>query len=183
LIQYDPHRWFQHFFRLRGSMFRAIIGRVLLCVASSALVVAIDLLVRLTHLTADFADASMHHRRGTALKGLELVLVDSLGGCERIRKSPLPFASGVHLRRALVVCCLALPFALGDNFGWATVVDALIVAYMLLGIEEIGVEIEGPFGNDNNDLPLEDIFASIRKTLLSMMEEEHAEREALPEGL
>ncbi len=180
-----------------------------------------DLLVRLTHLTADFADASMHHLRGTALKGFEplqhppvfiatqmtdvlkqaqrkgvisewllvaldqniQLLVDYLGGCERIRKTPLPFAYVVHLRRALVIYCFTLPFALVDNFGWATVLDTLIVAYILFGIEEIGVEIEGPFGNDDNDLPLEDICASIRKTLLTMIEEEHAERETLPEGL
>lgn len=267
-------------------MFREIIGRVLLCVAWSAIVVGVDLhvvnvgissiihtllgsalglllvfrtnasydrfwegrklwggmvnetrnlvrqgivhlrderelLARLTHLTADFAEATMHHLRGSVMQGFEQVqhppmliatqmtevlkqaqtrgavsewvmtamdqniqlLVDYLGGCERIRKTPLPFAYVVHLRRALVLYCFTLPFALVDNFAWATVLDTLLVAYILFGIEEIGVEIEGPFGNDDNDLPLEDICSSIRHTLLTMINEEQAEREVLSEGL
>jgi putative membrane protein len=42
------------------------------------------------------------------------------------------------------------------------VVDVLMVAYIFFGIEEIGVEIEGPFGFDDNDLPLEAICQTIR---------------------
>ena len=93
------------------------------------------------------------------------LLVDFMGGCERIHKTPLPFAYVVHLRRALVVYCFSLPFALVDAFKWqwATVLDTLFVAYVFFGIEEIGVEIEDPFGEDENDLPLETICESIRK--------------------
>ncbi|KAJ1554391.1 hypothetical protein HK096_003783, partial [Nowakowskiella sp. JEL0078] len=36
----------------------------------------------------------------------------------------------------------------------------LIISFTLLGIEYIGREIENPFGNDENDLPLE-IFCEI----------------------
>lgn len=110
-------------------------------------------------------------------------LVDYLGGCERIRKTPLPFAYVVHLRRALVLYCFTLPFALVDQFGWATVLDTLLVSYIFFGIEEIGVEIEGPFGHDDNDLPLEEICDSIRHTLLTLVEIEHAEPDSMPEGL
>jgi len=35
------------------------------------------------------------------------------------------------------------------------------IAFGLLGIEEAGVEIEDPFGDDPNDLPLEAISATI----------------------
>ena len=44
-------------------------------------------------------------------------LVDYIGACERIRKTPLPFAYVVHLRRTLVMYCFTLPFALVDTFG------------------------------------------------------------------
>ena len=37
-----------------------------------------------------------------------------LGACERIRKTPLPFVYVVHLRRALILYCFTLPFALVD---------------------------------------------------------------------
>ncbi len=180
-----------------------------------------QLLETLTRLTADFAEATMHHLRGKPMPSMPeashapmeiatrmtsvlkqardrgavtdiilasmdqniQLLVDYLGGCERIRKTPLPFAYVVHLRRALVLYCFSLPFALVDTFGWATVLDTMIVAYIFFGIEEIGVEIEGPFGYDDNDLPLEEICASIRMTLMSMAGLEKGEREVLTQGL
>lgn len=88
-------------------------------------------------------------------------LIDSIGACERIHKTPLPFAYVVHLRRALALYCATLPFALLDRFGWATIGIASLVSTVLFGIEEIGVEIEDPFGVDPNDLPLEQICAGI----------------------
>jgi len=92
-------------------------------------------------------------------------LVDYLGGCERIHRTPLPFAYVVHLRRALVIYCFTLPFALVDLFDWkwAVILDTLFLSYVYFGIEEIGVEIEDPFGEDENDLPLEAICMSISK--------------------
>jgi putative membrane protein len=95
-------------------------------------------------------------------------LVDYLGGCERIHTTPLPYAYMVHLRRVLILYCLTLPFALVDTFGWLTVPAVLGVAYTFFGIEEIGVEIEDPFGNDLNDLALEDLCAKIAKNLLAL---------------
>lgn len=92
------------------------------------------------------------------------LLIDYLGGCERIHKTPLPYAYVVHLRRALVIYCLTLPFALlGNQHLWLTPLETLFLSYVFFGIEEIGVEIEDPFGEDENDLPLEDICESILK--------------------
>ena len=110
-------------------------------------------------------------------------LVDFLGGCERIRKTPLPFAYVVHLRRLLVLYCFTLPFALVDTFGWGTIADTLLVSYTFFGIEEIGVEIEGPFGEDDNDLPLDAICEDIRRNVFTLAGMEKVERETLPEGL
>ncbi len=90
------------------------------------------------------------------------------GACERIRSTPLPFAYAVHLRRALMVYCFTLPFALVDRFGLVTIPVTLVVAYILFGIEEIGVEIEDPFGADTNDLPLEKICTTIEENLLEL---------------
>jgi ion channel-forming bestrophin family protein len=96
------------------------------------------------------------------------LLVDYLGGCERIALTPLPFAYMVHLRRVMIVYCFTLPFALVDPFGWLTVPAILGVAYTFFGIEEIGVEIENPFGNDLNDLALEELCSKIAKNVLAI---------------
>lgn len=110
-------------------------------------------------------------------------LVDYLGGCERIRKTPLPFAYVVHLRRALVLYCYTLPFALVSSYGWYTILDVLLISYVFFGIEEIGVEIEGPFGHDDNDLPLNDICETIHRNVYSLAGIEKSPKEPLPEGL
>lgn len=111
------------------------------------------------------------------------LLVDYLGGCERIRKTPLPFAYVVHLRRALIIYCFTLPFALVETFGWFTILDVLFVAYTFFGVEEIGVEIEGPFGNDENDLPMQEICETIHHNLYALSGMGQSGRELMPEGL
>ena len=96
-------------------------------------------------------------------------LIDYIGACERIHRTPLPFAYMVHLRRALLIFCYTLPFALVQTFEWATVVVCFLVSYVFLGIEEIGVEIEDPFGCDANDLPLEQFCATVERGLQDLI--------------
>ncbi|MEK6257680.1 MAG: bestrophin family protein [Planctomycetota bacterium] len=121
---------------------------------------------RLTELVASARDRRLID--GDQLRCLDQnvqLLIDCCGACERIRSTPLPFAYAVHLRRALIVYCFTLPLALVQEYGWETVPVTLMIAYVLFGIEEIGVEIEDPFGSDVNDLPLETICESIEQNL------------------
>jgi len=104
-----------------------------------------------------------------AIDGMVRSLLEQIGECERIKNTPLPFAYVVHLRRALVLYLLTLPFALVGSFGWMTILYTLLSAYILMGIDEIGVEIENPFGGDRNDLPLETICETAEKDLLALM--------------
>ena len=97
-------------------------------------------------------------------------LIDYIGGCERIHRTPIPFAYMVHLRRALILYCFTLPFALVGDLRWWTIAGTFILAYIFFGIEEIGVEIEDPFGFDENDLPLERFCQTIETNLLAVLE-------------
>ena len=54
------------------------------------------------------------------------------------------FAYVVHLRTFMTLWLGALPFALLGSCGWLTIPTVGVVAYALLGIESIGVEIENP---------------------------------------
>lgn len=97
------------------------------------------------------------------------LLIDAFGACERIHNTPMPFAYVVHLRRAMILYCLTLPFGLVERFGWATVPAVFLIAYNLFGIDEIAVEIEDPFGCHQNDLPLEDICDTITADLQGVL--------------
>jgi putative membrane protein len=97
-------------------------------------------------------------------------LIDFIGACERIHRTPIPFAYMVHLRRALILYCFTLPFALVGDLHWWTIAGTFLLAYVFFGIEEIGVEIEDPFGFDENDLPLERFCQTIETNLLAVLD-------------
>lgn len=95
-------------------------------------------------------------------------LIDILGGCERIHFTPLPFSYMVHLRRALIVYSIALPFGITSPHWYTSVAECLLVNFIFFGVEEIGVEIEDPFGEDPNDLPLERFCETIERNLMAL---------------
>ncbi len=75
--------------------------------------------------------------------------------CERILNTPIPLAYAIHLKHLLFFYCFALPFQLVAQLSWMTIPAVGVISFALLGIEEIGLEIENPFGYDPNDLPLD----------------------------
>jgi putative membrane protein len=93
-------------------------------------------------------------------------MCDLWGGCERIVKTPVPFAYAHHIKGFLLLFCLSVPFALLPVMHVLTPFASAVVAYGLFGIEEIAVEIEDPFGYDPNDLPLDAIGETIARDLL-----------------
>lgn len=103
---------------------------------------------------------------------------ESYGGCERILNSPLPKMYVIHLHWALMVYCYSLPFVLLENFYWSgtTVFGTVFLVFVLLGIEEIGLEMENPFGVDSDDISLEEIYSSNEMTITSLMNFENSKR-------
>lgn len=81
-------------------------------------------------------------------------LVDSQGACEKIRKTPLPFVYVVMLKQLILVYLISLPFALAAHCGWWGPVVMAMAALSLFGIEEASVEIEDPFGKEDNCLDM-----------------------------
>jgi putative membrane protein len=92
-------------------------------------------------------------------------LLQGLATCERIVHTPLPMAYVIYLKQLILVYCLALPLGLKPELGWAMVLIVGIVAFILMGVEELAREIENPFGSDVNDLPLDDICTMIRRSI------------------
>ncbi len=54
----------------------------------------------------------------------------------------------------MVIYCLILPLEIVSDLTWWTGLIIAFVSFTLLSIEQIGSEIEEPFGHDPNDLPL-----------------------------
>ncbi|MCC5634731.1 hypothetical protein LC593_02480 [Nostoc sp. CHAB 5844] len=99
------------------------------------------------------------------LQELLNLLVDNLGSCERILKTPMPLAYAIHLKQLLLVYCFLLPLQVVDTLGWWTGLMVAVVSFTLFGVEAIGLEIENPFGYDDNDLPLDAICNTIKNNI------------------
>ncbi|MGA1603106.1 MAG: bestrophin family protein [Prochlorothrix sp.] len=78
-----------------------------------------------------------------------------MGSCERILTTPLPRPYAIHLKHLLLIYFALVPFKLVGMFHLLTPIAVALLAFALLGIEEVGREIENPFGYDDDDLPLD----------------------------
>lgn len=95
-------------------------------------------------------------------------LIDHIGACERIMKTPLAMAYSIKIRRFLATFLLTLPFALMhvlDN-SWLVPLVTMLVAYPLFSLDQIGVELQNPFDTRNlSHLPLDEISRSIERNV------------------
>jgi hypothetical protein len=67
---------------------------------------------------------------------------------------------------------LVLPFALVDKVGWLTPIITMMVAYPLLSLDQIGIELENPFSLQRlSHLPLNDICQTIENNLLALLDD------------
>jgi putative membrane protein len=93
------------------------------------------------------------------------------GGCERIDNTPVPFAYTTLIHRIVGVYCLLLPFGIVKDVRWMTPLVELMICHAFFGLDEIGDEIEEPFGVEPQDLPLAAITRTIEINLLQYLDE------------
>jgi putative membrane protein len=100
-------------------------------------------------------------------------LIDHVGACERILKTPLPTVYSIKIRRFIALFLLTLPFALLHQVSsyWLVPLVTMMVPYPLLALDQIGIELENPFATQNlSHLPLDDISATIQQNLQGALE-------------
>lgn len=90
---------------------------------------------------------------------------DNCGACERIKNTPIPYSYNIFLKKMIFLYCISLPIFFASEFGYLTVAITVIVLYVFASIELIAEEIEDPFGEDENDLPLDDICNRIKTNI------------------
>ncbi|PRW51063.1 UPF0187 chloroplastic [Chlorella sorokiniana] len=90
---------------------------------------------------------------------------DAMGSCERILRTPIPLSYTRHTSRFLLVWLILLPFTLWAAYSWFAVILSGIFAFLMFGIDEIGVQIEEPFGI----LPLEAAGATIERNIRELL--------------
>jgi putative membrane protein len=91
------------------------------------------------------------------------------GGCERIAATPVPFSYSLLLNRTAVIFCLMLPFALAGSLDWWTLVPVLLVGYTFFGLDALGHQLENPFADEPNGLPLLAMTRTVEREMLSLL--------------
>jgi putative membrane protein len=100
------------------------------------------------------------------------MLIDHIGACERILKTPLPGAYAIKIRRFIVLFLVTLPFALLHKLdhAWLDPLVTMLVAYPLVSLDQIGVELQNPFSPRRlSHLPLDDISRAIEWNVLALL--------------
>lgn len=98
-------------------------------------------------------------------------MTDIQGGCERIKNTPIPFPYTVLIHRIVAFYCFTLPFGIFTTVGVLTPVVVFSVSHAFLGLEEIGDEIEDPFGTEPEQLPLAALCRTIEVNLRQHLDE------------
>ena len=114
------------------------------------------------------------------------MIIDYLGGCERIRNTPLARASAIQVRQFILMFLVALPFALMGEFTDSTTfaiaglefnhgiylipLFIMLLALPMLSLDRIGMELQNPFDTRRIDhLPLDAICHTIERNLMEVL--------------
>ena len=92
-------------------------------------------------------------------------LLDIQGGCERIKKTPMPRGYGFIAERLILAFAFLFPLSIVEPVGWGAVPISLLVCIAFALISEAGRVLEDPFTMFYNGLPLAQISRMIEVNL------------------
>jgi putative membrane protein len=98
-------------------------------------------------------------------------LMDSLGACERILNTPIPYSYSLFLKKFVFIYVTTMPLAFVTTFGYFSALIATFVFYVLVSMEVLAEEIEDPFGRDDNDLPTDLLCEKIKNNVNEIFKE------------
>jgi ion channel-forming bestrophin family protein len=102
------------------------------------------------------------------LQSFDVTLAELLavqGGCERIKKTPMPRGYAFIAERLVMFFSVLLPFALAAELGWMIVPINLLICSGFQLIGEAGRVLEDPFTMFWNGLPLTQLSTMIEVNL------------------
>ena len=91
------------------------------------------------------------------------------GACERIKNTPIPFSYSNFIKKFIFLYMITLPIGYVFSLGYLIIPVVLFVFYVLGSLEIIAEEIEDPFGNDLNDLPMQRMYENIKRNVAEIL--------------
>lgn len=111
------------------------------------------------------------------ISGDQLLLIDRelkefsdiLGGCERIKNTPIPYSYSMYIKKFIFIYIITLPFGFVTQTEYITIPIVVLISFVMFSVELIAEEIEDPFGNDINDLPTDELAIKIRDNVREIL--------------
>ena len=94
---------------------------------------------------------------------------NACGACERIKNTPIPFSYSSFIKKFIVLYVITLPIGLVFSMGYFVVIAVPFIFYILASLELIAESNEQPFGDDTDDLPIEQITKNIEKHVTEIL--------------
>src|SRR5262249_40792998 len=107
-------------------------------------------------------------------------LIDAQGGAEKIKNTPMPRQYDYLPQLFVHLYCLPLPLAIVSILGWFTPLGSTLVGFIFLALDRIGRDLEDPFDDKINDIPLTSITRTIEINLRQMLGETDLPPEIVP---
>lgn len=95
---------------------------------------------------------------------------DILGGCERIKNTPIPYSYSMFIKKFVFTYTVTLPLAFITEFHYITIPIVIFIFFILVSVELIAEEIEEPFGGDVNDLPTQELSEKIENNVMELFD-------------
>lgn len=98
-------------------------------------------------------------------------LTNLLGACERIKNTPLPRQYDILLLAMTRAYLVLLPLGVVTELGWLTPLVTAVIAFLFIGLDAVGRDIEEPFEDDVSDTPMTALCRTIEINLRQMLGE------------
>ena len=111
------------------------------------------------------------------ISGDQLITIDkeikgfaiTLGSCERIKKTPIPYSYNIFLKKFIFVYTVTMPFGLVYDYNYWAILISTFTMYVFVSLELLAEEIEDPFGSDANDLPIDNLCKQIKENVKEIL--------------
>ena len=98
-------------------------------------------------------------------------LMDCQGASERLKNTPLPQLYDAFIRLFINIYCMLLPLAMVQSLRLLTPIGSTFVGFIFLALDQIGRDLETPFENMPQDIPLTAISRTVEINLKQMIGE------------
>lgn len=115
--------------------------------------------------TAEADAGRLDELRLQSLDRTIMTFLDVQGGCERIKKTPMPRGYGFFAEQLIRAYGLLFPLVIAEDMGFAAVPINALVCLAFLSISETGRVLEDPFTMFWNGLPLSTLSRTIENNI------------------